>query len=70
MKIKTNVKADTGDSLTNNHNQTAARGLKVKTNIKAGPTAVERGVNHNQHVARGLKVKTNVKAGCDGSVRQ
>ena len=32
MKIKSNVKA--GGSL--NHNQTAARGLKVKTNVKAG----------------------------------
>jgi hypothetical protein len=33
MKIKTNVKAS---ALTSNHNQTVARGLKVKTNIKAG----------------------------------
>jgi len=33
MKIKSNVKAG---GLPLNHNQTAARGLKVKTNIKAG----------------------------------
>jgi hypothetical protein len=33
MKIKTNVKAR---KLAANHNQTVARGLKVKTNVKAG----------------------------------
>ena len=32
MKIKTNVKAGAW----NNHNQTVARGLEVKTNLKAG----------------------------------
>jgi hypothetical protein len=55
MKIKTNVKAG-GVRL--NHNQTAARGLKVRTNVKAGGS-----MNHNRTVARGLKVRTNVKAG-------
>ena len=35
------------------------RGLKVKTNVKAGGLTS----NHNQTVARCLKVKTNVKAG-------
>jgi len=33
MKIKSNVKAG---AVASNHNQTVARGLKVKTNVKAG----------------------------------
>ena len=37
MKVKTNVKA----SSSFNHNQTLARGLKVKTNVKAGGVIVD-----------------------------
>jgi hypothetical protein len=58
MKIKTNVKAG-GTTVPANHNQTVARGLKVKSAIKAGKITT----NHNQTTASGLKVKSGVKAG-------
>jgi hypothetical protein len=59
VKIKTKVKAGVINGMPHNHNQTVARGLKVKTNVKAGEIPTQ----HNQTVARGLKVKTGIKAG-------
>ena len=68
MKVKTNIKA--GGWL-NNHNQTATRGLKVKSGVKAGVVGPEyRKPNHNQTVASGLKVKSGVKAGNFGDFRR
>jgi hypothetical protein len=46
-----------------NHNQTAARSLKVRTSLKAGLIDPNFKSNHNQIVARGLKIKSGVKAG-------
>ena len=64
MKVKTNVKAG---GLSANHNQKAARSLKVKSGAKAGsptlPLPPPCKTNHNQTAARSLKVKTNIKAG-------
>lgn len=62
MKLKTNVKAEV---IAPNHNQTVARRLKVKSNLRAGidPPNPDRHNNHNQTLKRGLKVKTGVKAG-------
>jgi len=59
MKIKTNVKAGEVQALINNHNQTVARGVKVKSGVRSGGV----GLNHNQTVSGGLKVKSGVKAG-------
>jgi hypothetical protein len=57
VKVRTKVKAG-GSSF--QRNQTAARGVKVKANVKAGGLNT---YNHNQRAARGLKVKSGVRAG-------
>jgi hypothetical protein len=59
MKIKTIVKA--GGIEIPNHNQTAARGLKVKTNVKAGESDALTST-HNQMAARCLKVNLKTQA--------
>jgi len=62
MKIKTNVKVGATNGtmhVGSGSTLTAARGLKVKSRVRAGDVSMQ----HNQTVARGLKVKTNVKAG-------
>jgi hypothetical protein len=50
MKIKSKIKAgDSGDKLASNHNQTVTRGLKVRSNIKAGGMNLQ----HNQTIRKG-----------------
>ena len=61
MKVRSNVKAG---AYYPNHNQTISRGLKVKSNVKAG--IGPDGSNHNQTIARGVRVKSNVRAGIIG----
>ena len=64
VNIKTNVKASIWNQ---QHNQTAARASKVKTDLKAGVVGDPNGgylsQQNNRIVARGLKVKTGIKAG-------
>ena len=59
MKIKTRVKAGI---MENQHNQTAARSLKIRKNSKAS-VAGDTIEQHNQTKARALKIKTGIKAG-------
>ncbi len=66
MKIKSSIKAG---GYRWNHNQTIARSLKIKSNIKAGDDRQSWGLwvnNHNQTISRGLKVKSGIKAGDSG----
>ena len=63
MKIRSNVKAGLNGTL-GNHNQTIARGVRVKSSVKAGGGRPQ----HNQTIARGLKVKSTVKAGAGPGV--
>ena len=68
IRVKSSIKAG-GDQVQyeaggwcHNHNQTLSReakGLRVKSNLKAGIIVTQ----HNQTVARGLRVKSGVKAG-------
>ena len=65
MKIKTSTKAG---KLSVNHNEMrGTKGLRLKTNVKAGRIGIPD--NHNEtlvRVTKGLRLKTNVKAGSSG----
>ena len=67
MKIKTNVKAGAGECTISdcggNHNQTVAKWLKVKTDVKAGGANGAPHVGSGSTLMAGLKVKTGIKAG-------
>ena len=47
MKINSNIKAG---GITQQHNQTVSRGLRIKSNVRAGAGGVRYSVNHNQTV--------------------
>ena len=76
MKLRTNVKAGKNNEglASGNHNETLvqAKGLQVKTSVKAGAychPVLGCPMNHNETLiseqakAKGLQVKTSVKAG-------
>ena len=65
MSMKTDVQAG---GITFNRSRAVGperKGLKVRSNIKAGPGSGAGGVwlNHNQSVSSGLRIKSKVKAG-------
>ena len=75
MKIKTSIKAGQSKGITINHNETLvrenvqAKGVKVKSQVKAGKNGDALTVNHHETLlrantqAKSLKVKSQVKAG-------
>jgi hypothetical protein len=58
------MKTTSNQSTKQPHNQTVARNLKIKSNVKAGGIRVAQGGNnHNQSAAKRLKVRSSIKAG-------